>query len=89
MLTTEVGTKRMAALGKIAGAVGVALATRDALEAFHIGNNKQGFIKCSHCHWFYHANFCYRGMGSICRTANIRRLLSQVNSPVGVIWKLC
>ncbi|MEY2345343.1 hypothetical protein I3679_020885 [Proteus mirabilis] len=42
MLTTEVGTKRMAALGKIAGAVGVALATRDALEAFHIGNNKQG-----------------------------------------------
>ena len=32
----------MAALGKIAGAVGVALATRDALEAFHIGNNKQG-----------------------------------------------
>ncbi|MER1900559.1 hypothetical protein KJJ87_18625, partial [Proteus mirabilis] len=42
MLTTEVGTKRMAALGKIAGGVGVLLALRDMSEAFHIGNRAQG-----------------------------------------------
>ncbi|WP_419210676.1 toxin VasX [Providencia manganoxydans] len=41
MLTTEVGTTRMKALGKVAGLVGVVLAARDALEAFHIGNYKQ------------------------------------------------
>ena len=42
MLATDVGKTRMTVLGKAAGWVGVFLSLRDAVEAFHIGNNAQG-----------------------------------------------